>query len=344
MQIWRRTRQSRREGPPLFSSQRCTIQPGHHGLFSSFFWYLEGVSNKRGPGRLTKSRRVETCTHTHTCTREATAAFWRREAAPFLCIPPPILSPTNTYRRRGRQAGSRKKMGSVSRTVLETEAPSHSFNALRINFADTCLWGRHTGETLVPLENCGTAERGWLVKPSPDKKKKGGWETQKTQSQVTYLPPSAAVAPPISHKVCSFLCGPLAPLGKATQAHVVSGLGSDAWPPTEHKVSNKAKKVSWRQQQQSSWSPDGSRATGALSRDMSEVVSSAPRSSDAHPEGFEAPPTSQPGVGFGRSTLIRARQPGRCASRKKSVDFWLISFVHACSTSVVRPARDCLPL
>lgn len=335
-------------GPRCSAHKGVPSSPVTMGFSAPFSGTSRGVSsNKRGPGRLTKSRRVETCTHTHTHTHvlgKPLQPFWRREAAPFLCIPPPILSPTNTYRRMGRQAGSRKKMGSVSRTVLETEAPSHSFNALRINFADTCLWGRHTGETLVPLENCGTAERGWLVKPSPDKKKKGGWETQKTQSQVAYLPPSAAVAPPISHKVCSFLCGPLAPLGKATQAHVVSGLGSDAWPPTEHKVSNKAKKVSWRQQQQSSWSPDGSRATGALSRDMSEVVSSAPRSSDAHPEGFEAPPTSQPGVGFGRSTLIRARQPGRCASRKKSVDFWLISFVHACSTSVVRPARDCLPL
>lgn len=209
MQIWRRTRQSRREGPPLFSSQRCTIQPGHHGLFSSFFWYLEGgVLQQEGTRPSDKKVDGSKRAHTHTCTREATAAFWRREAAPFLCIPPPILSPTNTYRRRGRQAGSRKKMGSVSRTVLETEAPSHSFNALRINFADTCLWGRHTGETLVPLENCGTAERGWLVTPSPDKKKKVGGKHKKPNPRLPTYPPQLPWRPPSPTRFVPFFVVP----------------------------------------------------------------------------------------------------------------------------------------
>lgn len=66
VQIWRRTRQSRgREGPPLFSSQRCPYlgtQVVYRLTLSGFQLTLSGdltrgVVSKRpeGPGRLTKS-------------------------------------------------------------------------------------------------------------------------------------------------------------------------------------------------------------------------------------------------------------------------------------------------
>lgn len=80
-------------------------------------------------------------------------------------------------------------------------------------------------------------------------------------------------------------------------------------------MSNKTKKMSWRQQQ--SWSPNGSRARGGPKPGSGKVVSSAPPFSGAHPEGFKAPPTSQPGVGFGDPPSHQGASAG-CASRKNS--------------------------
>lgn len=83
VQIWRRTRQSRGRGPPLFSSQRWDIQAVYH--FSSFFWSTRGAVQQEGPGRLTKStgRKVHTlvCSGSHCC------SFFAPRGCAFLLHP-----------------------------------------------------------------------------------------------------------------------------------------------------------------------------------------------------------------------------------------------------------------
>ena len=218
----------------MFSSQKCPSQTVDHlalslSFFLPFFFQLPFLVTSRGGVQTTRTRPSDKVDGSPKCITSCSGKATAREAAPFVCIPPPPPGLSNAY-PRGRQAGTREKTGSVSRP----RAPSPEGLAdgarrvmhYRSALLTLCLWDGNTWRRPRPHRECDTAER-LSCRPVGEaflaRQRRVGNIREKSQCAT----PPAAVAPPSrSEKVIqpTFLLTDLAPsLG-----------GSERVAPMEH--------------------------------------------------------------------------------------------------------------